>query len=285
MLSIVPGVSSSSSNKSSVKGLFGMIASSTEPKAPPRSAKFQKGGRRVVTSAPSGQPPEKKTESVRDRPKFTGDASIEELDRMLEDDALALLNIRKEITNAQKDELEKARMSLLSIRKEYDTLYVANNSREKELNSCVDRFNSLMGVDVATESTQSTAKCVMTELQEQTAQVLDDLAAEQRTIKMQALMIKRLDDEIGRCRLDIAKANIAVEHAKHDMGLAENNMQINRQYLLEQESQLEKLNGALKQRKDQRDSKMHMLHSLSVEGEASVAKLQSSLMETARVRN
>ncbi len=263
MLSIVPGVSSSSSNKSSVKGLFGMIASSTEPKAPPRSAKFQKGGRRVVTSAPSGQPPEKKTESVRDRPKFTGDASIEELDRMLEDDALALLNIRKE----------------------YDTLYVANNSREKELNSCVDRFNSLMGVDVATESTQSTAKCVMTELQEQTAQVLDDLAAEQRTIKMQALMIKRLDDEIGRCRLDIAKANIAVEHAKHDMGLAENNMQINRQYLLEQESQLEKLNGALKQRKDQRDSKMHMLHSLSVEGEASVAKLQSSLMETARVRN
>lgn len=285
MLSIVPGVSSSSSNKSSVKGLFGMIASSTEPKAPPRSAKFQKGGRRVVTSAPSGQPPEKKTESVRDRPKFTGDASIEELDRMLEDDALALLNIRKEITNAQKDELEKARMSLLSIRKEYDTLYVANNSREKELNSCVDRFNSLMGVDVATESTQSTAKGVMTELQEQTAQVLDDLAAEQRTIKMQALMIKRLDDEIGRCRLDIAKANIAVEHAKHDMGLAENNMQINRQYLLEQESQLEKLNGALKQRKDQRDNKMHMLHSLSVEGEASVAKLQSSLMETARVRN
>lgn len=282
MLSIVPG-SSSGSNKASSKGLFGMIASSTEPKAPPRSAKFQKGGRRVVTSAPSSQVPEKKAESARDRPKFTGDASIEELDRMLEDDALALLNIKKEITNAQKDELEKARMSSLAIRKEYDNLFVANNAKEKELHAFIDRYNSLVGVDVATESTQYSAKGVMTDLQDQTAQVLDDLAAEQRTIKMQTLMIKRLDDEIGKCRLDIAKANIAVEHAKHDMGLAENNMQINRQYLLEQESQLEKLNAALKQRKDQRDNKMHMLHSLSVEGEASVAKLQSSLLDTTRV--
>ena len=277
MFSIVPGGSTSSSTGG---GLF----SSTEPKAPPRTGKFQKHtGRRVVTSAPSSQVQEPKKESVRDRPKFNGDTSIEELDRMLEDDALALLNIKKEINNSQTEELEKLRGSLLAIRKEYDNYFVANNAKEKELQALLDKYNSLVGVDRATSSTQQFAKGAMNDLTEQTAQVLDDLAAEQRTIKMQTLMIKRLDEEIGKCRIDIAKANVGVEHAKHDMQLAENNLQINRQYLLEQENQLEKLNQTLKSRKDQRENKISMLHSLSVEGEQSVAKLQHSLMESTRV--
>lgn len=282
MYSIVPGGGGGSMSSSTGGGLF----SSTEPKAPPRTGKFQKhAGRRVVTSAPSSQVQEPKKESVRDRPKFNGDTSIEELDKMLEDDALALLNIKKEINNSQTEELDKLRFSLLAIKKEYDNYFVANNAKEKELQTLLDKYNSLAGVDRATNSTQQFAKGAMNDLTEQTAQVLDDLAAEQRTIKMQTLMIKRLDEEIGKCRIDISKANIGVEHAKHDMQLAENNLQINRQYLVEQENQLEKLNQTLKSRKDQRENKIHMLHSLSVEGEQSVAKLQHSLMETTRVSN
>jgi hypothetical protein len=290
MLSIVPGGSTSiSSSKPSggAKGLFGMIASSlTQPTAPQRSSsgKFQShGGRRVLHSAPSSQVPEKKAPSVRDRPKFTGDASIEELDKLLEDDALKLINIRKEITIVQREELEKARATLTTIRKSYDVLFVANNTKEKELQSYLDRHTALVGLDVATTTTQSSAKSRMNELQDQTAQVLDDLSAEQKTIKMQTLMIKRLDEEIGKCRLDISKADVAVEHAKHDMTLAESNMQINRQYLLEQESQLEKLNLSFKQRRDQRDSKIIMLHGMSMEGENSMTKLQHSLAENTKV--
>jgi chromosome segregation ATPase len=202
---------------------------------------------------------------------------------MLEDDALALLNIKKDINQAQHDELEKIQTSVLSTKKEYDSYYVTNNSKEKQLQALVDQVNSLVGVDKSTTITQKSAKSVMDELTEQTTTVLEELGAEQRTIKMQTVMIKRLDEEIGKCRIDIAKATVNLEHAKHDLSLAENNLQLNRQYLLEQETQFEKLQDTLKTRKDQRENKISMLQSISIEGEHSVTKLQQSLVDNTKV--
>lgn len=275
MLALVPG--------SNNAGDFSMFGSATQPKNTGKSQKFQKSGRRLVTSAPSGQYANDKKDEEK-KIKISNNASLDEIDKILEDDALALLNIKKEISNAQDEELEKIRMAVLSIKKEYDTYYVNNNNKERQLQNLIDQYNTLMGVEKSTSVTQTNAKSLMDDLAEQTTVVLEDLAAEQRTIKMQTLMIKRLDDEIGKCRLDIAKANVSLEHAKHDLTLAENNLQLNRQTLLEHENQLEKLNNTLKQRKDQRESKINMLHSLSVEGEQSVAKLQQSLNENSKVR-
>jgi chromosome segregation ATPase len=273
MLSLVPTSNNAGEN-------FSMFGSATQPKNSGKSQKFQKSGRRLVSSAPSGQFDKKEEER---KVKISNNASLDEIDKILEDDALALLNIRKEISSAQIEELEKIRLTVLSIKKEYDQYHVGNNMKEKQVQDLCDQYTALVGVDKSTNQTQTSAKSQMGDLTEQTTIVLEDLAAEQRTIKMQNLMIKRLDDEISKCRIEIAKANVTLDHAKHDLSLAENNLQVNRQSLLEQESQLEKLQNTLRQRKDQRESKIQMLHHLSVEGEQSVAKLQMSLNENSKV--
>lgn len=269
-----------------VPGGNAFSATTAEPTSTAKFGKFGKhSGRRLVASAPSGQQQQQQQQSERAQAKSKvalGNASIEEIDKILEDDALALLNIKKEIATAQSDELTKIQDALLTTKREYDSIVVKNATKERELDALRIQLQSLAGVDKATNVTQKEVKSDMRELTDQTSQVLDDLAAEQRTIKMQSLMIKRLDEEIGKCRVDTSKAMINVENSKHDLQLAENSMQVNRQYLLEQEVQLEKLQQTLKQRKDQRDSKIHMLHNLSVEGEMSIAKLQTSLMESSR---
>jgi hypothetical protein len=254
--------------------------------------KFEKHhGRRLVTSAPNGQQQnqqyhlhtQSQSEKSQAKSKIAlGNASIEEIDKILEDDALALLNIKKEISSAQAEELLKIHDALLVTKREFDGVVVQNSTKERELDALRIQWQSLVGVDRATNITQKEAKSVMRDLTDQTAQVLDDLAAEQRTIKMQTLMIKRLDEEIGKCRVDASKAMINVETAQHDLQLAENSMHVNRQYLLEQETQLEKLQQTLRQRKDQRDGKINMLHNLSVESEVPIARLQMSLMESSR---
>ncbi|RYG69818.1 hypothetical protein EON64_01770 [archaeon] len=253
-----------------------MIGSLTEPKIAGRIGKFQNHSGRKITSAPSGEKKESRSAKV------NANASIDEIDKILEADAIALLNIKKEISLTQNEELFKLQDSLLTVRKEYDTLLVANNSKEREYMSMVDKYNSLVNVDLADTSDAHSARAVMQRLQDTTAEVLDDLAAEQRTLKMQTLMIKRLDNEIGKCRMDISKALVALEHAKHDMTVSEGVLQANRQELIDQEAAYEKLQQTLKSRKDQRESKMGMLNSLSLEGESSVLKLQSSLNESAR---
>eukprot|EP01034_Spumella_vulgaris_P025047 gene25047-31457_t len=123
---------------------------------------------------------------------------------------------------------------------------------------------------------------IVNDLTERNSEVLEELAAEQRTIKMLSLMIKRYDAEIAQCRLDTAKAITHVEHAKHDLAVCEHSVQNNRQELLELELEHEKMQATVKQRQDQREGKISMLHTLSVEGEQSVARLQQSLMETTK---
>jgi chromosome segregation ATPase len=273
MLSVIPGSNNTGEN-------FATFASATQPKNSGKSGKFQKSGRRLVNSAPSGQYAEKKEDS---KVKVNNNASLDELDKMLEDDALALLNIKKELTTAQKEELEKIWESLVKLKKEHDNYFDINNSKEKQIQNLLDQYNALVGVDKSTSITQTSSKTQMNDLTEQTSVVLEDLACEQRTIKMQNLMIKRLEEEIGKCRIDIAKSTSTLDHAKHDLSLAENNLQVNRQALLEQEQALEKITNTLKSRKDQRDNKIHMLHALSVEGEQSVVKLQQSLNENSKV--
>jgi hypothetical protein len=258
-----------------------MITSSTEPKIAQKIGKFQNhSGRRVVTSAPSG---ENKEESYRHRNKFSANANIEEIDKMLEADSITLINIKKEISASQNDELVKLQDSILAVKKEYDNYLLTNSMKEREYQALVDQYNTLTNLDKADSSTVEAAQAVMRSLRAQAAEVVDDLAAEQRTFKMQNLMIKRLDLEIGRCRLDTSKAIVSLDHAKHDMSLAETALQANRQDLIDQEVAFEKLTTTLKNRKDQRENKMNILNNISMEGESSALKLQTLLAENARV--
>mmetsp|Transcript_14776 Transcript_14776/g.21941 ORF Transcript_14776/g.21941 Transcript_14776/m.21941 type:complete len:133 (+) Transcript_14776:25-423(+) len=58
--------------------------------------------------------------------------SNEDMDRILEEDSLALLSIKKEISNIQELELKKLQNALLNMQKEYDVLLTANNLAEKK---------------------------------------------------------------------------------------------------------------------------------------------------------
>jgi chromosome segregation ATPase len=201
---------------------------------------------------------------------------------MLEDDAFALLNIKKEITNSQQDELTKLRVAVMAAKKEYDGMHIANNILEKEVNSFQAKIISLQGVDKSSLANNFAMQDIVNDLTERNSEVLTELAAEQRTIKMLSLMIKRYDAEIAQCRLDTAKANTHVEHAKHDLLVTEHSAQNHRQELLELEMEHEKMQSTVKQRQDQREGKITMLHTLSAEGEQSVTRLQHSLMETTK---
>lgn len=203
---------------------------------------------------------------------------------MLEDDALVLLNMKKDITNSQKDELLKIKMTVLSIKKEHDTIHVANNLKETQLKSLQDRYTALANVEQSTVSSCADVDELTKSLREQADVVLEEYEAEQRTIKMISLMLRRLEKEISQCRIDTAKVVILVEHAKHDVDLTEVSVQASRQEVSDQEAQLDKLNATLKARKDQRDQKINMLHGLSHDGENSVARLQNSITEHTRVR-
>jgi hypothetical protein len=234
-------------------------------------------------NAPSAHLLEKK-ESARAKAKNTENASIEELDQMLEDDALVLLNMKKDITQSQKEELLRLKNSALSVKKEYDALFVFNNLKETQLKALEDKRVVLQRVENATHMTSSGVEELKKELEEQALAVIEEYDAEQRTIKMQNLMIKRLEKEITECRIDTAKATILVDHAKHDVGVTENTLQAARQEVIELEMQLEKLQATLKTRKDQREQKLGVLVALSQEGENSVARLQTSMSENSRVR-
>ena len=255
----------------------------TEPKVSPRSGRTPNHPGRKIISQPKVHQLAKK-DSARSKSKGAENASIEELDQILEDDALVLLNMKKDITNSQKEELLKLKMSVLSIKKEHDTIHVANNAKETQLKSIQDRYTALANVEQSTVSSGADVEELTRSLREQADVVLEEYEAEQRTIKMITLMLRRLDKEISQCRVDTAKMTILVEHAKHDVSLTEVSVQASRQEVLDQEAQLDKLNATLKARKDQRDQKINMLHSLSHEGESSVARLQNSISEHTRVR-
>lgn len=268
------------SRRSSVDTSGHSVAS--EPKVSPRSVRTPVHPGRKLVSQPKVHQLSKK-DSARGK-KGTENATIEELDQMLEDDALVLLNMKKDITNSQKDELLKIKMTVLSIKKEHDTIHVANNLKETQLKSLQDKYTALANVEQSTASSSADVDELTKSLREQADVVLEEYEAEQRSIKMISLMLRRLEKEISQCRIDTAKVTILVEHAKHDVDLTEVSVQASRQEVSDQEAQLDKLNATLKARKDQRDQKISMLHGLSHDGENSVARLQNSITEHTRVR-
>jgi hypothetical protein len=262
---------------------IGGVSTVSEPKTSPRSIRTPNHpGRKLVANPPSAHLLVKK-DSSKIKPKTTENATIEELDHMLEEDALVLLNMKKEINKSQNEELEKLKVSVLAIKKEYDSIFVANNMKEVQLKSLQDSEAALAGVEKAAYSSSAEVNQLAQSLQEQSEIVNEEYEAEQRTTKMLTLMIKRLDKEVAQCRIDTSKAVVAVDHAKHDLQITEVSASANRQELLDQEAQLEKLNSALKARKQQREQKINMLHNLSAEGESSVARLQNTINENTLV--
>lgn len=216
--------------------------------------------------------------------KINENTTIEELDQMLEDDALILINMKKDINKAQKEELMKLQQVVLNVKKEYDLLHAQNSSKQKYIQSVHDKKITLNVIEKSDQESNANVSQQAQLLNEQIKLTILELNEEQKTTKMLNLMIKRLDSEIGQCRIETGQLVIQADQAKHDANISHTSLVTLRQELLEEESKLIKINTTLKTRKEERVAKIQVLNQMSVDGENSVVRMQQSLYENSKVR-
>ena len=254
----------------------------SRPKMSPRSTKPPRsGGRRIINNLDSVTKPKERTETI--AIKITDSTTMEELDHILEEDALKLINMKKDVYSAQQEELSKLKMSVMSVKKEYDNLRAMNTYKEKSLQSVSDKRSNLSELDRSDSANNAAVSHVLNTLRQQTSEIVLQLTEEQRTAKMLTLMIKRLDNEIGLCRMEIAQLTIQAEQAKHDASVTQGSLVALRQELVEQENQLAKINSTLKARKEERANKINILQTMSVEGGNSFVRIQQTLHDNSKV--
>ena len=117
--------------------------------------------------------------------------TIDELDRRVENDALDLLNMKKEIAIQQKLEVKRAMQRLLGVKKEYDVMKAENNVKHSQVKRVKDETLSLRGVDAAVHQSSTKTAQTCKNLTRQLALVEEAATAEQRTLDMQKLMRAR----------------------------------------------------------------------------------------------
>lgn len=239
------------------------------------------GGRKLVESEKSKTAghEEKKPPRVK---KLT---SMDDIDRILENDALDLVNMKKDVVHVQQSEVNKSRQLLADIQRQFDTLHVANNLKEKEYQGLLDSITTLQNVGLARVETTGQAESVKTSLATECEEVMEMLAAEQRTFKMQSHMIHRLEKEIVECKSESALVQFSCDQSKHELTSVDSTLRISRQELLEQERVLEQLQQTVKSRKEQREEKMAMMNNIVSEGEHSVAKVQRAASTSLQQRS
>ena len=215
--------------------------------------------------------------------KKKNNTSLDELDRMLENDAFALMGMQKELELSQQAEVEKSNNLLKDLKKEFDTLKIDNELKEKILLSNQDAYRTLCGVIHAGNSTSSGAQEVIKDLNSQLEVASENLHAEQNTNASLSLITNRLESEISKCQLEIHQTNFSLDHVKHDLKAKEVTLRISKQEYAEQQKQFDTLMKALKSRRGERKSKLNQLQSIILNGETSVARIQNSMMEASQV--
>lgn len=240
--------------------------------------KIKQGPGNSATSA-KGEPEEKKEKTAKVK-KIT---DMDEIDRMLENDAMDLMNMKKDLVQVQEAEIHKSQRLLNQIQRQYDTLHIANNLKEKEHQSNLDAIKALKELGDAGEETSTAANDHIQSLQDKASEVMEDFAAEERTIRMQELMFQRLDNEIVEIKAESAELLYNLEQAKHEFAIGESLLRMSKQEVLEEERILEQLTQNLRARRDQREDKMVLLHSIVMEGENSIAKIQQATLAASQV--
>jgi len=128
---------------------------------------------------------------------------IDDLDRILQLDATSIQNVRRDIVDASKFEVGKARKDLSDVKKEYDGLYASNMLKEKELASLRDEIKSR---EVLMDSNRTTELSLITKIKEQNnrqSKIIERISAEQRTMKMLNHMVTRMEREIAALTIEI----------------------------------------------------------------------------------
>ncbi len=253
------------------------------PKGNPKGSKdvFGGGGRKLIASTKDSKVTKNKIpgedQPVRQKRVNT---NMDDLDRLLEKDAIELLNMKKDISAAQKAEIDRALKSLNDKKKEYDVIINYNELKEKEIKGYNDKLISLNNVSQAVSETGNEVKGIVQQLNEQIEEVNEEIAAESRTHKMITYIMNRLNEEINSCRVEAGKLTFTIEHVNHELNGVESTLRLSKHELSEQERTLNQLQSTLKSRKAHRQEKMVVLHNIVTSGEQSIAKIQYSMNES-----
>lgn len=204
-------------------------------------------------------------------------ASMEEIDRALIEDELALKNVKRDIVVTQREELGKMKKALLSTKKDYDTEVIDNKRLVKQAETLKIKLKTLQEIDQSVQSDTSSLDKSLQKQDDHAAQVKDDLAAEQRTVKMLQLIVSRLNEELEENKRDLGKASETIEQARNEQNSVANTLLLNKADLSVQEVLLDKLKVSKRNKQHERLSKAAMLDNMERDGEKAVRKVQAAL--------
>ena len=69
--------------------------------------------------------------------------TMADIDKLLEEDAVVLMNMKRDLEKAQQNEIRKSFIHLQEIQKQHDTIHRENNLREKQLLNATNVLNGL----------------------------------------------------------------------------------------------------------------------------------------------
>lgn len=274
MSSVVPGPNSATGKGGSVA-----MQAPNAPQSNKPSANFARGGSRLAQGSTTvgvgdGQSVSSETVKKTKKPK-----TMEDLDRRVEQDALELSNMKRDIVHQQKQEQENAQNVLLDIKKEYDVLKVNNLRKKKDLDDLKDKVLGFKGIDkIVHESSQQTQN-ICQNLTKQLASVEENCSAEVRTINMQQLILKRLQGDIAALRVESGEIGFNLEKTLYEFNSVDNTLQLSQTELGAAQQKLDIMTEQGKARAKERKKKMNMLMSVVEEGETSLSVIQHSIFE------
>ena len=266
----------------------GSVVTVEPPKSNIRGQGF-KGGHRKLTPGHAAAKAVKgtglaalamsKSEAQANKPKKIS-TNMDDIDRMLESDAVEMLNMKRDISTAQKDEVTKGMLRVSDLKREYDVLHSNNEAKEKSIQKYGVQIKTLEGLSAEVEKSGSAGQARIDSFNKAITDTAELVLAEQRTQKMLNHMASRLEQEISECRIEASKTTFKIDHVMHEMSGVDSTLKLSRLELNEQERTLHSLMNTLKSRREERTEKISLLHSIVQTGEQSMARLQqASLFE------
>ena len=242
-----------------------------------------KRGRKIVdgqasrTSGAKNPPSPEKSEAGtrRGRKQVT---NADDVDKLLENDAAALQNMRKDIQDAQEKEMVKARAFLSSLQKENNGLKISNDAKSKQYAELIDTRATLEAYIREGEGNAGAGYRIIDGINDSLKDVEDDMAAEGRTRDMMTFMRHRLEHEIFSIKTTTHELSQKLETVRSEYAAVDSAIRITRVELAAEEKHVETLQKSVRERSEQRIQKMQQLQNLVNEGECSVARAQESVV-------
>lgn len=189
-------------------------------------------------------------------------SDIDELQKILDRDADAILNMKRDITNAQKAEFVRAQAQLLKSQKDYDMKKIDNKRKAHALATLLDQEKELERLQSVRGSQGSANEATVERLKEHIATVEEKLAADKRTFGVMGLMYARTQHETEQLRSESQLVSQQLEIKKTELLGLNSTIRSSRQELIEEEKRYEELVRMVKNRAVQRVEKMGQLQSL-----------------------